>query len=182
MAGKPVGTMFVEIDLETTKYTKGQKAILAGAEKASGDINRTMKTVGTHSDAMYNAMRKNIQNSLTSIKKSSTSSYAEIQRAKAGAAAKIKAIDDKQYAHQNSLIKSMKKNWKSLSVVSVATATAGVYAFARLSKSIISTGVEFESSMKTVQAWSGATGKELQKLEDLARDMGGSKAKGGASR
>ena len=33
--GKPVGTMFVELSLDATKYTKSQRDILAGAEKNS---------------------------------------------------------------------------------------------------------------------------------------------------
>ena len=37
---------------------------------------------------------------------------------------------------------------------------------------IVSLGREFESTMKTVQAWSGATGKSLENLNKIAREMG----------
>lgn len=36
----------------------------------------------------------------------------------------------------------------------------------------IKAGMDFESSMSTVQALSGATGDDLQKLEAIAREMG----------
>ena len=39
-------------------------------------------------------------------------------------------------------------------------------------KKMITLGREFESNMKTVQAWSGASGKSLQALTDIAREMG----------
>ncbi|KKL99295.1 hypothetical protein LCGC14_1815880, partial [marine sediment metagenome] len=57
------------------------------------------------------------------------------------------------------------------SVFKVA-AVAGAAAFVVMSKSILSLGLDFESTMKTVQAWSGATGESLQALIDIAREMG----------
>ena len=53
--------------------------------------------------------------------------------------------------------------------IALAGITAGTVA---LTRKVISLGREFEFNMKTVQAWSGATGKELQKLTDIARKMG----------
>lgn len=111
MAGNPVGTMYVELSLDATKYTKAQKEIIAGAEKNSADINKVFKTVGTQSDAMYDAMRKNIQNSLNAIKQSHISSADEIRRAQESAAAKIKSIHDQQYGHQVSTIDKLKAHW-----------------------------------------------------------------------
>ena len=125
--GKPVGQMYVELSLDATKYTKAQKEILAGAEKNSADINKAFKTVGTKTDEMYNAMRKNIQNHLDAIKKSHLSSHDEIRRAKESAAAKIKAIDEAQYGVQTGLIEKWKKNW----LAATAAVTAAYFAVSR---------------------------------------------------
>lgn len=111
MAGKPVGTMYVALDLDKTKYTKAQKDILAGAEKNSADINKVFKTVGTSSDAMYDAMRKNIENSLNAIKRSHLSTASEIERAQRTSAEKIKQINEQQYGHQTGIIDKLKANW-----------------------------------------------------------------------
>src|SRR5690625_4781518 len=43
---------------------------------------------------------------------------------------------------------------------------------ALMTRSIANTGMEFESSMSKVSALSGATGKEFEKLEKQARDLG----------
>ncbi len=51
----------------------------------------------------------------------------------------------------------------------LAISAVGVIA---LSRSVLTLGVDFESTMKTVQAWSGASGMELQRLTDIAREMG----------
>ena len=97
--GKPVGMMYVELAMDATKYTKAQKDILAGAEKNSADINKVFKTVGTQSDAMYNAMRLNIQNALGAIKQSHLSSADEIRRAQESASAKITQINEQQFGN-----------------------------------------------------------------------------------
>jgi len=125
--GKPVGQMYVELSLDATKYTKAQKEILAGAEKNSADINKAFKIVGTKTDEMYNAMRKNIQNHLDAIKKSHLSSHDEIRRAKEAAAAKIKAIDEAQYGVQAGFIEKWKKNW----LAATAAVTAAYFAVSR---------------------------------------------------
>jgi ElaB/YqjD/DUF883 family membrane-anchored ribosome-binding protein len=81
MAGNPVGTMFVELSLDATKYTAAQKDILKGAEQNSANINKVFATVGTKSDEMYNAMRKNIENANAAILRSTITSEDEKRRA-----------------------------------------------------------------------------------------------------
>ena len=115
--GKPVGQMYVELTMDSTKYTKAQKEILAGAEKNSADINKAFKIVGTKSDEMYNAMRQNITNHLEAIKRSHLSSNDEIRRAKESAAAKLKQIDTEQFDHHDTLLEGLKKNWIAAAAV-----------------------------------------------------------------
>lgn len=63
----------------------------------------------------------------------------------------------------------MSKVFKVAGIAMVAGISVGLVA---LTKKVVSLGREFESNMKTVQAWSGATGKALQGLTDIAREMG----------
>jgi ElaB/YqjD/DUF883 family membrane-anchored ribosome-binding protein len=152
MPANPVGTMYVELSLDATKYTAAQKAILTGAEKNTADINKVFKTVGTQSDEMYNAMRKNIENALNAIKKSHLSSSDEIRRAQESASAKIVQINEQQFGRQNSLIDSVKKNWLALS--------AGiVVAYAALSKigELIAFGEAGAKVERTEQAFAAVT-------------------------
>jgi hypothetical protein len=114
--GKPVGTMYVELSMDATKYTKAQEAIRAGAEKNSADINKVFKTVGAQSDEMYNAMRKNVENALNAIKRSHISSADEIRRSQESAAQKITQINEQQFGRQTSLISEMKAHWIAASV------------------------------------------------------------------
>ncbi|MFH0972350.1 MAG: hypothetical protein V1835_07365, partial [Candidatus Micrarchaeota archaeon] len=116
----PVGVQYVELTLDATKYTAAQKAILSGAEKNSADINRVFKTVGTQSDEMYNAMRKNIENALNAINRSSLSSGDERIRAAKAAADKITQINEQQFGKQTSFIDSLKQHWIAASAAIVA--------------------------------------------------------------
>jgi hypothetical protein len=122
--GKPVGLMYVELSLDATKYTAAQKAILAGAQKNSADINKVFKTVGTQSDEMYNAMRQNIQNSLNAITVSHLTSSNEIRRATEAASIKIQSINEQQFGKHISLIDKLKKNWMAASAAAVGALAA----------------------------------------------------------
>jgi len=51
-------------------------------------------------------------------------------------------------------------------------AAAAVASVGIMAVKILALGREFESTMKTVQAWSGAAGKDLKDLTDIARKMG----------
>lgn len=170
MAKKPVGQLYVELDLDSTKYTKGQKAILAGAEKNSADINRVMKTVGTQSDAMYNAMRKNIQNALEAIKRSHLSSHDEIRRAKEGAAAKIKAIDDQQYGHQTGLLTKLKENW-----IALAAAAYAAMRVIRAGWNLMEQAADYKERINSLDALGkqyGLTGDQIvRSMKDAARGL-----------
>ena len=131
MAKQPVGLLYVELSLDATKYTKAQKAILAGAEKNSADINRVHKTVGITSDAMYDAMRKNVQNALNAINRSHLSSAEERVRAEKSAAEKIRKINEEQYGKDTlaSTYGAIKGHWLAIAGA-VATATVAVKAYA----------------------------------------------------
>lgn len=90
---------------------------------------------------------------------------------------KLKGDFNKAYKTTDTFAGRMQKRLNKINFnkfhMAVSAVTVGaVYAFQRITRSIISTGVSFESTMKTVQAWSGATGRELQSLEDIAREMG----------
>jgi hypothetical protein len=153
MAGKPVGTMYVELTLDATKYTRAQKEILKGAQQNSADINRVFKTVGTQSDQMYNAMRANIENALTAIKKSHLSSADEIRRAQESAQQKITEINKKQFGEQASLIDRAKAQWVGLSVAAIAAYAAVQKAVTYMDQG--AKALQQESSFKIVAEQSG---------------------------
>ena len=118
--GKPIGTVFVELDLDGSSYTKKQKDILQGAQYTALDIEKNWRTIGSSSDKMYNAMRQNILNAYNQIANSAKSSAQDIIRAEEAKNAKIKQINEHQYGVHESLLTKMKNNWIATSVAVIA--------------------------------------------------------------
>src|SRR3989304_7746332 len=104
MAGKSVGVIFAELDLDTTKYTAAQKKILYDSQTMAINQENAWKNLGQKSDLMYEAMRKAAENAYKRIASDSKSSAAEIVRAEEAKNAKIKALNEQQFGHQTSLL------------------------------------------------------------------------------
>lgn len=113
MPGKALGTVWVELDLSTDAYTKKEKEVLRGATTTSLEIEKNWRTLGSHSDKIYDAMRQQAINSFNAIANSSKSSAAEIIRAEEAKNAKIKQLNEHQYGQQTSLISTLKGHWLS---------------------------------------------------------------------
>jgi len=168
--GKKSGTIIVELSLDATKYTSAQKEILDAAKKNSADIEKTFGRVGITSDKMYDAMKKNIQNSLTAIKQSHLTTADEKVRAEQSAADKIRRINEQQYGVQTSLIGKMKQNWLGLAAV----VTAAFYAMRGamdVLKDVTLTSARMETMgivMRVVGRNAGYSGAEM---EEFARSL-----------
>ncbi len=72
---------------------------------------------------------------------------------------------------ENSAMKMQNSASQAFKRIGIAAMAAGAVV-AVVSLKILALGREFESTMKTVQAWSGAAGKELKDLTNIAREMG----------
>lgn len=127
--GNPVGTMYVELSLDATKYTAGQKRILAEAQKNSADINRVFSILGTKTDEMFNATRLQAQNAYNAIAKSARSSTDEIRRAHEGLAKRLKQIDEEQFGKRTAMLDTFRKNWIATAAVIAAAVGTGVKIF-----------------------------------------------------
>jgi hypothetical protein len=79
--GRSIGTVFAELGLDSTEYDKSAQKILVKTQEVSRSAETNFKELGSHSDAIFNAMRTNIMNSYDMITKSGKASAAEIIRA-----------------------------------------------------------------------------------------------------
>lgn len=127
MAGKPVGTAFAEISLDSTPLERGLKRVNEQLVSGSIKVEDSYKSLGIKSDAVYEAMRRNATAAVDFIKNKTLSSTEEITRAQEAAAARIKQINEQQFGHQTSLLDTMKKNY----LATAAVITAAYYAISR---------------------------------------------------
>jgi len=168
--GKPIGTMFVELDLDTSGYTRKQKEIIVGSKTTSLEVEKNWRTIGGSSDKMYSAMRQNIQNSYSQIVNNAKSSADEIVRAERAKAAKLKAIDEQQYGAHISLTDQIKSNWLAVSGV-----IASAYAAFRVGKELVDASLQMErvnSQMQAVAGSATAAAREIQYIREESNRLG----------
>ncbi len=158
-SGKPVGTAYAEIDLDTTKLEQGLKrthdALLSGTIK----VEDAYKSLGIKSDQVYNQMRANAVAAVDFIKNKTMSSKEEIIRAETAAANKIKELNQQQFGHQTSRIESLKSHW-------IAASAAVIAAWALVNKAVAymdegGKALQIESSFKIMADSAGVNSERL---------------------
>jgi tape measure domain-containing protein len=168
--GKPIGTIFVELDLDGSSYTKKQKEILQGAKVTVLDVEKNWRTIGSSSDKMYDAMRQNILNAYNQIANSAKSSAQDIIRAEEAKNAKIKQINEQQYGHHVSFTERLKKNWQE-----VAAAAYLAYQAFQTGKEMITASLAMERismSMNAVADNTTLAAREIQYIREESERLG----------
>jgi len=79
--GRPIGTIYAELDLDASKFTKAQKTILKEAGVVTTGVEKNYKTLGIKSATMFDAMRKQAENAYQGIAHSSRATADDIKRA-----------------------------------------------------------------------------------------------------
>ena len=122
MAGS-VGTIFAEIDLDSSRYLKSQQKLLQDAKSTTLNIEQNFKNLGVKSSAEFDLMRQKITNSYEMIKNSSQATANDIVRAEQAKNNQLNSINEQQFGKQTSLMDKIKTNW-----FSIATTATAVYA------------------------------------------------------
>jgi hypothetical protein len=171
MAGKPIGTIYAELDLDTTKYTKAQQQILKDASVVTLDIEKNYKNLGIKSGSYFDLFRAQAENSYQGILHSSKSTSNDIIRAEEAKQERLKQLDEQQYGRQTSFLNSLKENWLAVTGVVIAgiAMIEGAYTSSRATASMLN-DIERQSQLVGVstdqwQKWSYAA-----KMSDSSAD------------
>lgn len=98
-----VEELVVRLRLDQSDFTKGQQRIVAGAQRATRNIEQHYENLGIHSAAHMNLMREKIQRSYDAIAKHAHATKNDIIRAEKAKNAALKRLNDEQFAHQRTL-------------------------------------------------------------------------------
>lgn len=112
--GHSVGTVFVELDLDPSRYMKGQQTLLKEAQNGADRLEKNFKNLQIKSDASYDLMRAQAVKSLEAIKNSSQSTANDIIRAEKAKADQLTRINEQQYGKQIGFMEKMKGGWVDL--------------------------------------------------------------------
>lgn len=159
MADKPVGTIFVELDLDASRYTKGQRQLLKDAQTSSTVLEKNFQNLGIKSAATMDLMRSKIMLSYEAIVGSAKATANDIIRAEEAKNAKLKALNDQQFGAQVSAIDKLKKNWIAASAAVFAAIAAINKALAYMEEG--AKDMQVESSFKIMTDSVGADSERM---------------------
>ena len=127
------GMVYVELSLDTSAYDRGWQKIHQSAISTSTSLEQNWRTLGSRSEAIFNAQRQAITNSFDMIRNYHGSTTNDIIRAEQAKAAKIKAVNEEQYGHHVSTLQKIKSNYLAVS----ASIAASIYAIQQVSQPFI---------------------------------------------
>jgi hypothetical protein len=157
--GHPIGRVYVELDLDPTRYTKGQQELLKSATSTSLNIEDNFKKLNIKSDAVYDLMKQKAINSFEMIANSAKSTANDIVRAEEAKAQALSQIQTQQYGKHASLLDNLKQNYIAASALIV-----GAWLAVNKAISIMDEGaksLQIGSSFKIVAEEMGADSEHM---------------------
>ena len=145
-SGKVDTEEYKQLQTELTKSTSHLKELKAQAKAVSDEFGNPIST------EQYDAIQREIAETEQQLKK--------LEETAGSSSAKLSAMSEKA----KTVSEKTTEVGKKLLPVSAGIAAVGAAA--------VKTSAEFDSSMSNVEAISGATGSDMEKLRDKAREMG----------
>jgi len=119
VASHSIGKIFVELDLDADRYTKGQQRLLKDAKQTSLSIEENFRKLQIKSSAQFNLMRQKAINANNMIANSAKATANDRVRAERAMTKKLSRLNDQQYGHQVSTFDKLKKHWQAYSVAAI---------------------------------------------------------------
>lgn len=95
MIGKPVGTAFAELDLDTSKYDAKSRKVVNDAKESVVAVETAYKRLGVQHDVVFDAMQTRAYRAFHAIGVSAQSSFDEVARAYKATTAQMAASEIK---------------------------------------------------------------------------------------
>ena len=148
MAGS-VGTIFAEIDLDSSRYLKSQQKLLQDATTTTLNIEQNFKNLGVKSSAEMDLMRQKINNSFEMIKNSSQATANDIIRAEQAKNDQLNRLNEQQFGKQKKFLEDAKENWKAYAASLIAVGYAA--------KEMIDASLKMEQITSSLKAVTGSS-------------------------
>lgn len=163
MAG--LGTIFVELDLDKTRWERSQRQLYNDATSTALSIEKNFKNLGIKSSAEFDLMRQRAQNAFDMISNSAKATANDRLRAEQALATQLKSIHEQQYGVQLSMMDKLKSNWIATSIA----VTAGLMA-AQRAWGMAEAAANFEQSSAAFHSMAQSMGADADKLYDDLRE------------
>lgn len=141
-----IGTVFVELDLDKTRYMKAQQQLYKDATSTSLSIEENFKKLGIKTSAEFDLMRAKISNAYNSIAHDARATANDRLRAEKAMHEQLEKINEQQFGsirnnieRQKPLITSLKDHW----LAATAIIAGSVYTISR-AWSMVKMGAEYD--------------------------------------
>jgi len=167
MADHNIGKIYISLDLDKTRYMKGQQTLLKEAQHGAERLEKNFRNLGIKSGATFDLMRAQATQAFEKIRKSGRATTDDLVRAERAKVAKIKRLNDQQYGHTVSMIDRLKKNWMAVSAVAISS----IYAINRaITKSLDAYSI-WDKGLIGVQKTTNMTDKQMVALGISIREL-----------
>jgi len=180
MAGKPVGTMFAEMDLDLTPFEKKLKLAYNKSIEGTQKFEQEFKNLGIKSDRMFESQKQAAIASYEGIKKHATSTAQDIVRAEQAKNEKLKQLNEQQFGHQKTFLGDLKQHWVAYGAAAVAVGMAIRKVYSAVSQfaeeAVAAANVQEAAEAKlgaVIRATGGAAGYSLEQMKAMAASMQG---------
>ena len=168
-----LGSIFVELDLDSSRYLKSQQQLLKDATTTSLSIEQNFRNLGIKTSAEYDLMRQKISNSYQAIMNDHKATANDILRAEEAKNAKLKQLNEQQYGHNETLLNKMGKNIES--TYSQIFGALSLAAIGQMAKQTIDASLAMERMTLTMNSAIGnsnAAARELQYVREESERLG----------
>jgi len=152
-----LGTVFVELQLDKSKFEASQRRLLADASAVPVEIEKQWKNLGSHSASSFDLMRQKIQNNYEAIVRNAKTSSEDIIRAEKLRAERIKAIDEQQFGVRLSMMEKFKRNW-----LATTAAITAAYLAAQKAWNLAEQSAQYEQSAMAFRSMVQSMGKDAE--------------------
>jgi tape measure domain-containing protein len=170
VANESIGKIFVELDLDTDRYTRAQQRLYKDATTTSLSIEDNFKKLGIKTSAEFDLMRAKVTNAYEAIKRDHRATANDIVRAEEAKIAQLRRINDQQYGAHVSMTDRIRQNW-----MEVTAAMVTAYAAFAAGKRAIDASLQMEKITTTMGAvTSSATlaAREIQYVREESERLG----------
>jgi lambda family phage tail tape measure protein len=136
-----LGKVYVELALDDKVYKQKLGETLTSATATAKGIETSWRVLGQKSDAIYEQQRRSAENAYTLIKNAATSTARDIIRAEEAKNAKLKALNEQQFGHHETMLEKLKANY-----IKAGVAIAGAMVVANKGWTLAMRGAEIEET------------------------------------
>lgn len=166
MASGKIGSLYVELDLDPSRYMRSQRTLLKEAKNGASILEKNFKNLGIKSGAMYDLMRSQAEKSFQAIVNSGKATANDILRAEKAKTDQLKRLQNEQYGHSKSVVDGIKGHWVA-AAASIYAAWALVGKGFREATDIFKSGMQADQMKKAFSEIAGGAQSAKEEMDFL---------------